>query len=211
MKATILVALLVVAVLVVLPAASSDLPLMQMASEAAPLAAVATPVTFDCSGVTQIPQIECEALVALYNSTNGPGWTFDDGWLTYDHPPCSWYHVSCDNGHVGRIILEVNNLSGPISSEIANLTYLRDFDLEANQLTGAIPPELGRLANLSYFDLASNQLTGTIPPELGRLANLSYLRLSGNQLMGGVPAELGNLAKLGVLYLQENQDRKSVV
>lgn len=31
--------------------------------------------TFDCSAVSEIPQTECEALVALYNSTNGPSWT----------------------------------------------------------------------------------------------------------------------------------------
>ena len=28
--------------------------------------------TFSCADVTEIPQVECEALVALYNSTNGP-------------------------------------------------------------------------------------------------------------------------------------------
>ena len=29
---------------------------------------------FDCSTVTEIPQQECEALVALYDSTNGDNW-----------------------------------------------------------------------------------------------------------------------------------------
>ena len=29
----------------------------------------------DCSSVTEIPQSECEALVALYNSTGGASWT----------------------------------------------------------------------------------------------------------------------------------------
>jgi hypothetical protein len=30
---------------------------------------------FTCASVTELPQSECEALVALYNSTNGPNWT----------------------------------------------------------------------------------------------------------------------------------------
>ncbi len=169
------------------------------------LATPAAPASFDCSRVTQIPQIECEALVALYNSTNGPAWTFDYGWLTYDYPPSQWYHLTVDAGRVTRIYLEVNNLVGTIPSELANLTYLRDFDLEGNQLTGTIPPELGSLANLLYFDLQSNQLTGTIPSELGNLANLRFLRLSDNQLSGGIPADLGNLAKLESLQLEKNQ------
>jgi hypothetical protein len=31
--------------------------------------------------VTEIPKTECEALVALYDSTNGPGWTNHSGCL----------------------------------------------------------------------------------------------------------------------------------
>ena len=30
--------------------------------------------TFDCGEVDEIPQAECEALVALYNSTDGANW-----------------------------------------------------------------------------------------------------------------------------------------
>lgn len=29
---------------------------------------------FDCTTVTEIPQIECETLVAIYNATNGANW-----------------------------------------------------------------------------------------------------------------------------------------
>src|SRR5690242_1744889 len=31
------------------------------------------PTVFDCSTVSEIPLAECQGLVALYNSTNGPG------------------------------------------------------------------------------------------------------------------------------------------
>ena len=37
--------------------------------------------TFDCAAVTEIPQSECEALVAFYVSTAGDNWTRNTGWL----------------------------------------------------------------------------------------------------------------------------------
>jgi hypothetical protein len=40
------------------------------------------PAAFDCSTVTEIPSLECQALVALYNSTNGVHWDRAFGWLT---------------------------------------------------------------------------------------------------------------------------------
>ena len=50
--------------------------------------------TFDCGTVTEIPQAECQALVALYDSTGGAGWLHRDGWLV-SNTPCSWYGVTC--------------------------------------------------------------------------------------------------------------------
>jgi len=48
-------------------------------------AQAADPVDFPCSDVTEIPQIECEALVALYNVAGGPGWEERTaGWLAFD-------------------------------------------------------------------------------------------------------------------------------
>jgi hypothetical protein len=39
------------------------------------------PTAFSCDVVTDIPKAECEALVALYNSTNGANWANKSGWL----------------------------------------------------------------------------------------------------------------------------------
>src|SRR5690554_5487783 len=47
-----------------------------------------------CNSVSEIPITECEALVALYHSTNGPEWRIRDGWLATS-TPCSWYGVAC--------------------------------------------------------------------------------------------------------------------
>jgi hypothetical protein len=86
--------------------------------------------TYDCSTVTDIPAIECQALVALYDSTNGAGWTNNAGWLT-DNTPCVWSGVACDTGHVRSLWLVDNNLSGSIPPELGNLADLQVLNLTA--------------------------------------------------------------------------------
>ena len=53
----------------------------------------------DCATQTQIPESECNALMALYTATNGPGWTNNTGWDVPENP-CEFYGVSCSGGHV---------------------------------------------------------------------------------------------------------------
>jgi len=129
--------------------------------DAAPLAQAAT----DCAAVTEIPSTECEALVALYESTNGANWKYQKGW-NVTNTPCSWDRVSCDGGHVSALELYENQLTGEIPSELGNLSNLTGLDLSGNPLTGEIPSELGKLSNLECLYLYSNQLTGEIPSEL---------------------------------------------
>ena len=154
-----------------------------------------------CTSVTEIPQSECEALVALYNSTNGASWKTNTNWLQ-TNTPCSWYGVTCGNGHVTQLILDNNQMSGSIPPELGNLTNLTYLDLEIDYLSGSIPPELGNLTNLTYLNLSNNKLSGSIPSELGNLSNLTDLVLSTNQLSGNIPPELGNLTNLAVLQPQ---------
>ena len=102
---------------------------------------------FDCNGVTEIPVIECEALVALYNSTDGPNWYINTDWVM-TNTPCSWPAVTCALGRVSRLLVTGNNLTGTIPSELGNLSSLTLLSLSGNNLTGTIPPELGSLSNL---------------------------------------------------------------
>ncbi|MGE0088317.1 MAG: leucine-rich repeat domain-containing protein [Bacteroidales bacterium] len=151
-----------------------------------------------------IVEEEYNALIALYNSTNGDNWNNNTNWLT-DKYVDEWYGVTTVAGHVTEIILANNNLTGSIPAELGSLTNLLYLYLYNNQLTGSIPAELGNLANLYYFVLFNNQLTGSIPAELGSLTNLQYLNLRSNQLTGSIPAELGSLTNLLYLYLYTNQ------
>ncbi len=145
-----------------------------------------------------------DALVALYQATDGPNWTDNTNWLS-DRPLRDWHGVTAANGRVTELALEWNRLSGPIPSELGNLAHLTFLHLSENQLTGPIPSELGNLAHLTFLGLRENRLSGPIPSELGNLAHLGGLILSENRLTGPIPSELGNLAHLTSLILGQNR------
>ena len=161
-------------------------------------------LVFDCTAQSAIPEADCEAIVALYNSTGGDAWTDNTGWLTAPDP-CDWFGVVCAGGSVVELALRTNNLMGPVPVELANLTAIESLDFTFNYLNGAIPPQLGSLTSLRYLGFFGNDLTGSIPAELGGLTALQFLILDGNQLTGTIPPELGNLANLLSLQLDVNQ------
>ena len=160
-------------------------------------------LAFDCASVTEVPQTECEALVALYNGAGGPNWRTQTNWLV-TLTPSNWYGVSVSGSHVISLNLYDNQLAGTIPVEIGGLTSLQTLNLSYNQLTGSIPAEVGSLSSLQDLQLWSNQLNGSIPTGLGDLSNLSVLNLSGNSLSGGIPPELGGLSNLQFLALSGN-------
>ena len=152
-----------------------------------------------------VPDIERAALIDLYNSTTGSGWTHQDNWLSTTISECSWYGVTCTVNHVTLIDLGNNNLNGTIPISISNLTNLQQLILYSNRLQGNIPSQVGSLTNLQVLNLTNNQLSGSIPIQLGNLTSLWALYLDHNQLMGSIPAQLGSLTSLLNLYLSSNQ------
>ena len=161
-------------------------------------------LAFSCSSVTEIPEAECDALVALYTSANGASWIDNAGWLVTD-TPCSWYGVGCDSGHVWSVSLNSNNLTGTIPADLEDLQELIDLTLNDNELTGTIPTQLGNLSDLETLNMYGNDLSGGIPASLGTLYKLVYLRLFENDLDGNIPPELGNLSNLVFLALNDNE------
>ena len=184
--------------------------------------------------VQDIPQTEKDALLALYNSTNGSNW-YRKNW-NFNTPVTSWnssnntgwYGISIYNGHVVRIDLHSNNVIGTIPVQISQLAYLQSLDISNNRLSNEIPPQIGQLVQLQSLDLESNQLSGTIPLEIsqliqlhtlnlksnkltaitkkiGLLKQLQYLDLSQNLIPGIIPTEIGQLTQLRSLNLGSNQ------
>ena len=73
------------------------------------------------------PETDREALVALYNATDGPNWTFDNNWLS-DVPTSEWEGVTTDdNGRVTELSLRGHQLSGEIPPELSNLANLQEL------------------------------------------------------------------------------------
>ena len=144
-----------------------------------------------------------EALVALYNATDGENWNQSDNWLS-DAPLGEWKGVLTDDRRVVVLYLGDNGLTGEIPPELGSLSNLTALYLDTNALSGEIPPELGSLSNLTDLSLYHNALSGAIPAELGSLSNLAGLDLRNNALSGAIPAELGSLSNLTNLRLLSN-------
>uniref|UniRef100_A0A0E0JVR2 Leucine-rich repeat-containing N-terminal plant-type domain-containing protein n=1 Tax=Oryza punctata TaxID=4537 RepID=A0A0E0JVR2_ORYPU len=85
------------------------------------------------------------------------------------------------------MILENNNLTGVIPTEIGQLKSLLSLILGSNNLHGEISETILDLTNLEILDLSNNHLTGTIPADLNNLNFLSELNVSNNDLQGPVP------------------------
>ncbi|OQX27669.1 MAG: hypothetical protein BWK80_04165 [Desulfobacteraceae bacterium IS3] len=157
----------------------------------------------DCAVQTDIPQAECEALVAFYNATDGPNWSDSPGnrW-NQDNSPGSWDGLTVAGGNVLMIGREGKNLKGTIPSLTA-LPGLLFLYLNDNQLTGSIP-DLSALTDLQDVNLSNNRLSGNIPASLSSLVNMARLRLSDNLLEGSIP-DLTRLTKLWHLDFSNNQ------
>ena len=99
------------------------------------------------------------------------------------------------------LYLSNNQLSGPLPSELGNLTALEQVNLSNNNITGPIPPEIGNMTALFVMELQDNMLSGVLPSELGNLPNMntieSSFNLNSNKLRGQIPEELCNI-KIGL-------------
>eukprot|EP00538_Stauroneis_constricta_P013989 CAMPEP_0119557042 /NCGR_PEP_ID=MMETSP1352-20130426/8831_1 /TAXON_ID=265584 /ORGANISM="Stauroneis constricta, Strain CCMP1120" /LENGTH=129 /DNA_ID=CAMNT_0007604079 /DNA_START=1 /DNA_END=390 /DNA_ORIENTATION=+ len=58
-----------------------------------------------------------------------------------------------------------------------------------NELEGPVPSEIGMLSHLIYLDFENNKLTGTLPSELGRLKWLKSGLFSHNRFLN---ADIGS-------------------
>lgn len=88
------------------------------------------------------------ALTTFFHTTGGAGWATSTGWLVGD--PCldGWHGVSCGlnndtaGGELRRLVLEANELSGPLPELLLNLSSLEVLALAANALDTDVSEEL---------------------------------------------------------------------
>lgn len=141
--------------------------------------------TIDSSEELQLMSIsEREALMALYNATDGAHWKRNDNWGS-DKPFSEWYGVRTDYyGNVWGIDLTENNLTGVIPPEFCNFKKIGYIYLAYNNLQGEIPDNIGNMGTLIQLYLYNNYITGNIPKSLLKLTALEYLNLGQNCLSG---------------------------
>ncbi len=178
---TLLSVVLALALTAALAACGSDEP----SGVTGPDRTASTPAATAPPAASGSAETDREALVALYNATDGENWNRSDNWLS-GAPLGEWEGVyTNDDGRVTDLVLFDDGLSGELPAELGSLSNLTELHLRGNELTGEIPPELGNLPNLYKLSL-NGQLSGEIPPELSNLERLSGLNLFGNQLTGEI-------------------------
>ena len=119
-------------------------------------------------------------LMALYDSTQGDAWITNTGWKT-DSPYCTWYGVTCNADlRVSRLILNENNLNGPIPPEIGSLASLVTLKLDHNVRWVCDPTGCSMKDGISC----------TIPDQIGQLYNLQEIYLEVNSLSGSIPLSI---------------------
>jgi hypothetical protein len=147
-----------------------------------------------------------QALHALFNSTDGPYWLNNTGWMTNDDF-CSWYGITCENGTVTKIDLSNNGLQGtiPRNFSLALKDSLSHLDLSSNFIYGTIPEDIVRLDKASKIILRNNGLGGVMPTIASpNFPVLNTLDLSNNRIRGTIPSILLDMSSLQYLNLSYN-------
>jgi hypothetical protein len=170
-------------------------------------AAIVLTVINKCDGVTAVSPLQCQALAALYNQTNGNGWADRTGWFVDPNICTGWVGISCNGANVSIIRLNENLLNGTLPAEMANLTGLQQLDLMENSLSGSLPPGLFGITTLQTVILSHNAaLGGPFPEFTTALPSLTRLSLdSMGGALGAIPTSMtaANLPNLTELALDE--------
>ncbi|XP_010682078.2 leucine-rich repeat receptor protein kinase HPCA1 isoform X2 [Beta vulgaris subsp. vulgaris] len=97
-------------------------------------------------------------------------------------------------------------LTGQLTEDLTSLSELQTLDLSYNKgLTGPLPSNIGDLSKLTSLILVGCGFSGRIPDSVGSLNKLISLSLNSNSFIGQVPASIGNLKHLYWLDLSDNQ------
>jgi hypothetical protein len=144
-----------------------------------------------------VPQAEADALIALYNATDGPNWTDDTNWLI-DTTVGNWFGVTVAGGHVTRLDLRNNGLDGEGLSTLAPLTLLTRLYLYNTNVNGDIA-DIATLTLLTHLYLQNTNVNGNVA-DIATLTLLTHLHLAITNVNGNI-ADIATLTLLEYLYL----------
>ncbi|KAI3925176.1 hypothetical protein MKW98_009826 [Papaver atlanticum] len=161
--------------------------------------------------------IEVKALLAVKQNLNDPR-NFLKKWDKQTDPCTSnWTGVSCFNTspsggylHVRELLLLSMRLTGTLSPELGQFSYLEIMDFMWNKITGSIPKEIGNIKSLKLLLLNGNELTGSLPDELGFLPNLDRIQVDQNFITGPLPKSFANLNKIKHFHINNNSISGSI-
>lgn len=160
---------------------------------------------------TNFDQAVFDALVDLYNSTDGANWTDKTGWVNgaagTDCDYCNWFGITCISSEPLFLVLVSNGLNGTLPTSVGDLGITQILITGNANLTGSIPAEFTDIPGLSDLLLSNNSLTGAIPTQFATLLTLKQFDLSNNQLIGSIPAfgsALNQTYALSEIYLNDN-------
>lgn len=157
----------------------------------------------------EVPTSEKDALMALYNATDGANWIYTANWNTTTAVTL-WYGVTVatinNQDHVTGINLSNNSLNGTLPAEIGDFPELKTLAMENNaQLIGSIPAQIGNLLNLKDLSFWNCNLSGTIPAEIGNCTKIFTISLEDNNLTGNIPESFANLTLMQSFWINGNQ------
>ena len=101
--------------------------------------------------------------------------------------------------------LSLNDLFGPIPSELGKLSLLRELDIRENTISGRLPAEFFALTNLEHLSVADNRMmVRKLSTEIGMLTQLTTLHMGSCGLSGTIPSQVGELHKVKTMWLHDN-------
>jgi len=147
---------------------------------------------------------ERQALIEFYEALGGPDWIEREFWGS-DRPVGEWHGVTTDaEGHVVKLTVYDNNLTGQLPGAVSRLEYLQTLHLSFNKISGAMPDKLGECRALQNLWLKGNKITGRLPDSVALLPALEYLDVHANEMSGALP-ENWNTPNLKIFRADDNR------
>ena len=135
-----------------------------------------------------------EALIKLYQSTNGDNWTRNDNWCS-DKPITEWYGITKLGENQYTLLIFGNNLTGGIDQTFPDDVNIKLF-CGGNQLTYL---NVSGCTALELLNCSNNQLTSL---DVSGCTALKNLNCGGNQLTS---LDVSSCTALEILFCSGNQ------